>query len=119
MGYIIQKPRKNSGKKIALLLAAIVLFIVLSFLTFFIIKVYELPTLQGKWYSEETGEQVIFLEDGTVKIGNSKTQGIYHITSPNSMEYTIDNYTFHMNYRIENRKLYWGTDEENMECFRK
>ena len=118
MGYIEMKPYRNNHKKIIALLS-ISLFIVFSFFSFSIIKLYETPTLEGKWRSEETGDEVTFLENGTVILDNTNETGTYYITSPNSMEYSVENYTFQMIYRIEDRKLYWGTDEANMECFKK
>ena len=73
--------------------------------------------LQNTWRSEETGQVLTFTDDNLVEFDGNLPDGIYHILSPNTMEYTIDNKTFKMIYQIEENKLYWGIDESNMECF--
>lgn len=74
-------------------------------------------TLQNTWRSEETGQILTFNENEQVEFEGNLGDGIYHILSPNTMEYTIDGKTFKMIYRIEKNKLYWGIDEEHLECF--
>lgn len=75
--------------------------------------------LQGTWESQETGQILTFTDQGSVEFEGNLPNGIYHILSPNTMEYTIDKKTFIMNYRIDGQVLYWGTDENKLECFDK
>lgn len=76
-------------------------------------------SLQSTWRSEETGQELTFTDQDCVQIKGSSSSGIYHILSPDTMEYTIDGKTFKMIYHIEGKKLYWGLDENSLECFRK
>lgn len=76
-------------------------------------------TLQSTWRSEETGQVLTFNENNQVKLEGHLPDGIYHILSPNTMEYTTDGKTFRMVYHIEDNKLYWGIDENHLECFEK
>lgn len=108
----------KSQKKIWMLLL-IVSVLAVSFLTLGSMNDYENPSLTGKWVSTETGETVKFTQDEHVTLSASSLIGTYHIISPNTMEYTIDNLTFTMSYRIEGRYLYWGINDEALECFRR
>lgn len=74
-------------------------------------------SLQSTWRSEETGQVLTFTKDERVEFRGNLPNGIYHILSPKTMEYTVDGKTFQMIYHIEDYKLYWGTDEEHLECF--
>ncbi len=89
----------------------------ISFLSFSSYKKYSTPTLIGAWRSKETGEQIIFTEDGLVKFNNTAKTGSYIILSATKMEYTIDNKTFVMHYYIEGRELFWGIDDDSLENF--
>lgn len=73
--------------------------------------------LQSTWRSEETGQVLTFNENNHVEFEGDLPDGIYHILSPNTMEYTIDDKTFKMFYHIEENKLYWGIDETHLESF--
>ena len=75
-------------------------------------------TLQSIWQSEETGQVLSFSPDGTVLFSGNLPSGIYHIISPNMMEYTINEQTFQMIYQIKDQKLYWGLNETSLETFR-
>ena len=76
-------------------------------------------SLQNTWCSEETGQVLTFTEDERVEFKGNLPSGIYHILSPKNMEYTIDGKTFQMIYYIKDSKLYWGTDENHLECFKR
>lgn len=105
-------------KKLWMLLL-IVSVLAVSFLTLGSMNDYENPSLIGKWLSTETGSTVKFTEDERVVLSASSLTGTYHIISPNMMEYTIDGLTFTMSYRIEGRYLYWGINDEALECFKR
>ena len=98
----------------------IVLFIGLlsiSFLCLAVLKQKENTSLIGTWISEETGIVLTFTKEGIVTFKDDLSQGIYRIISPNTIEYTVDNMSFETLYTIEEGKLYWGINEENMEIF--
>lgn len=97
----------------------IISVLAVSFLVLKSMNYYENPTLIGKWVSTETGDTIKFTEDENVKVSASSLTGTYHIISPNTMEYTIDGLTFTMYYRIEGRYLYWGMNDEALECFKR
>ncbi|WP_054742977.1 hypothetical protein [Cellulosilyticum ruminicola] len=105
--------------KAILMLAFIAGVLVASFFILNFTAAYEQPTLVGTWVSTETDASVKFTEDEHVKLSTSTLIGTYHIISPNTMEYTIDGLTFIMSYHIEGRYLYWGMDEETLECFKR
>lgn len=104
--------KKLIGALIILSLVIILCFCALGF-------IYSLQdaSLQNTWQSEETGRILTFTEDEYVEFKENSSKGIYHILSPNTMEYTINGKTFKMNYYIEENKLYWGIDQQHMECF--
>ena len=107
-----------SQKKLWMLLL-IISVLAVSFLTLGSMNNYENPSLTGKWISTETGATVKFTQDERVILSASPLTGTYHIISPNTMEYTIDDLTFTMSYRIEGRYLYWGMNDEAQECFKR
>lgn len=112
--------KKNQTQlKIVFMLVFIVGVLAVSFFVLDFTSTYENPGLVGKWVSTETGESIKFTEDEHVKLSSSTLTGTYHIISPNTMEYTIDGLTFTMFYRIEDRYLYWGMNEETLECFKR
>lgn len=97
-------------------------FTVFLVVCFFILKLTYMSqnaVLQSKWRSEETGQVLTFTDDNKVKLEDSTTIGIYYIRAPEKMEYTIEDKSFQMIYRIDGNKLYWGIDPENLECFSK
>jgi len=106
-------------KKITAILSGLGLVMCICFLALKFIYTLQDDSLQNTWKSEETGQVLTFMEDGKVEFESDLSNGIYHILSPNAMEYTIDGKTFKMNYYIEDNKLYWGIDKEHMECFSK
>lgn len=112
--------KKNQWQlKTILMLVFIVGVLVVSFFVLDFTADYENPTLVGKWVSTETGATIKFTADEHVNLSTSTLTGTYHIISPNTMEYTIDGLTFTMIYRIEDRYLYWGINEETLECFKR
>lgn len=114
---IYLKPTKKRKSKIVILISSGLLFIALAFGALFFMYKNEEPVLTHSWQSDETGVVLTFTEEGTVIFKDNLPSGIYHIVSPNSMEYTVDQKTFLMCYRIENKKLYWGMDESSLESF--
>lgn len=96
----------------------ILLIIVIAF--FFILKHLqkrENLVLQRTWQSQETGIILTFTSDHQVVFKSDLPSGIYHIISQNTMEYTTEDQTFLMTYHLEKEKLYWGIDENHLECF--
>ncbi len=79
-------------------------------------KIYNNPSMIGKWTSLETGIEVEFTEEGIVNVEGVQT-GAYIIKPPNLLVYDIEGYTFEMNYKINQRSLTWGLpgEEENFE----
>jgi len=73
--------------------------------------------LQNTWLSKETGQILSFNTDGSVDIKGKSLSGMYHIISPNTMEYTVDGKTFQMIYHIVDTTLYWGLNDLSLECF--
>lgn len=114
----VTRIKKSTVKKIIWTLAILCLGIILCFCALGFIYSLQDASLQNTWKSDETGKVLTFTEDEYVEFKDiSSKKGIYHILSPNTMEYTIDGKTFKMNYYIEESKLYWGIDQEHMECF--
>ena len=72
----------------------------------------------GKWISQETDKEVEFTVDGMVNVEGVKT-GEYVIKSPDLLIYNIENHTFEMHYKIENRNLVWGLVGEEEKFDRK
>ncbi len=107
----------NLQKKLILAISGLLVVVVICFLVLKFMNSMQNVGLQNKWRSEETKQVLIFKENNQVEFAGDLPDGIYHILSPNTMEYTIDNKTFKMIYRIEKNKLYWGMDEEHLECF--
>lgn len=114
---IYLKTTNKRKTKIMILVGSGLLFIVLAFGALFFVYKNEEPVLTHSWQSDETGVVLTFTEEGTVTFKDNLPSGVYHIVSPNSMEYTVDQKTFLMCYRIENKKLYWGMDESSLESF--
>lgn len=79
-------------------------------------KLYCNPTIEGKWVSQETGSTVEFTKRGNVKV-NRKQTGTYNITTPDTMTYQIENHTFTMDYKINQRNLTWKVAGEEDEIF--
>ena len=112
----IQDKKTNFHKK-KIIIISMLLLIVLSFCILSVLNSKESPGLSGTWQSEETGQVIRFTNKGTVVLKDNSKTGVYRIISTNTMEYTIDDLTFTMTYRIEEGMLYWGIDEENIERF--
>lgn len=109
--------RKNIRKKTILAIGGLFLVIMTCFFILKFMHNLENTPLQSTWRSEETGQILTFKENQQVTFKGYSSNGIYHILSPNTIEYTIDNKTFNMIYHVEKNKLYWGMDEEHLECF--
>ena len=109
--------KKSTIKKIIWAFGILCLVIILGFCALGFIYSLQDASLQNTWRSDETGQVLTFTEDDYVYLQGISSRGIYHILSPNTMEYTIDGKTFKMRYYIEENKLYWGIDQEHMECF--
>lgn len=116
-GPNIKHRRQNANKKKALVIIGLCITIIVCFVILKLTYKRQNITLQGTWQSEETGQILTFTSDGNVDIKGNLSNGIYHIISPNTMEYTVDGKTFQMIYHIEDRKLYWGLDEMSLESF--
>lgn len=115
--YLRSHRSKHSNVKRILLIISIILFLFIAFGILYWTYKNQAPSLTHKWQSDETGVILTFTEEGTVTFENELPNGTYHIMSPNTMEYTIDNKTFLMFYRIDEKKLYWGVNEEALESF--
>lgn len=115
----LDTPNKSVHNKLKAILLLVVGVLVVSYIILSCVNDYQKPTLVGKWTSTETGTVVKFTKDEEVIISTSPLTGTYHIISPNTMEYTIDNLTFTMYYSIEDEYLYWGVSEEALECFKR
>ena len=102
----------NPIKSIFLIIVSV---LVISFFVLSFVHHYEEPKLIGRWVSTETGVTVKFTKGEKVTISTSPLTGTYHIISPNTMEYTIDDLTFTMYYHIEDRSVYWGLTEAEAE----
>lgn len=114
--YTSNKKRQSRYKGIILLILVIG-FLSISFLCLAVLKQKETTNLVGTWTSEETGVVLTFTKEGKVIFKDNLSQGIYRIISPNTIEYTVDNMSFEMLYTIEEGKLHWGINKENMETF--
>lgn len=110
--------KKSTVKKIIGALVILFLGIILCFCALGFIYSLQDASLQNTWKSDETG-RILTFTDEYVELKGVSSKGMYHILSPNTMEYTINGKTFKMNYYIEENKLYWGIDQEHMECFSK
>ena len=114
--YNLYKKKRNYTK----LVISVIIIILFLLLAFFIIDNFNnsiRKSIVGKWQSETTKEIVTFTDDQKVKLSSNSLTGTYHIISPNVMEYTISDMSFEMIYRLDNNKLYWGTDKFNLEVF--
>lgn len=109
--------RSNQNKKKPLILIALCLILAICFSFLKIMYNRQNITLQNTWQSTETGQILSFNVDGSVDIKGKPLNAIYHIISPNRMEYTVDGKTFQMIYRIEDAILYWGLSEMSLERF--
>lgn len=110
-------PGEDTRRKRLTVIIVFCLILVISFLLLKIVYDYQNITLESTWQSEETGQVLTFTSTGKVVLQGKLPNGIYHIISPNKMEYTVDGKTFLTIYRIEDKKLYWGIDENKLECF--
>lgn len=111
---IVYSDRTN--KKIYfIVMIAVLLF--LSTLSFLAVKKMSYPSLVGKWRSLETGQQVIFTENGEVKLEKPSDAGKYTILSSSKMQYTINRKSFIMYFEIKDKNLLWGTDKNHLEVF--
>lgn len=109
--------RSNQNKKKTLILIALCLILAICFIFLKIMYNRQNITLQNTWQSTETGQILSFNVDGSVDIKGKSLNSVYHIISPNRMEYTVDGKTFQMTYRIEDTTLYWGLSEMSLERF--
>lgn len=108
-----KKPyKKYIGMGIGLCSILVVCFILLK-----IMYTNQNITLQNTWQSKETGQIITFDDKGYVTVKGKLSSGIYHILSPNTMEYTIDGKTFEMKYHIVDQTLYWGLNDHLLESF--
>ena len=114
--YTLHKKRKPRYKGIVVLLVVLGV-LSLSFLSLAFLKQEESITLVHTWQSEETSQILTFTEDGKVLFKNNLPEGTYRIISPNTLEYTVEGMSFQMIYAIEENKLHWGIDKENLEIF--
>jgi len=115
--YLQSHNSKKSNARRFILVFCVVLFMIIAFGILYWTYKNQAPSLTHKWQSDETGVILTFTNEGTVTFENDLPNGSYHIMSPNTMEYTIDNKTFLMFYRIEKDKLYWGVNEDALESF--
>ncbi len=109
----------RSFKKPIIILCLITFLFGVGFVTLKITTQNQEVVLVGNWQSSETGKIVCFTNENSICFDDRSPSGTYRIISPNTIEYTIENMTFKMIYRIEDKKLYWGLNEENLECFNK
>lgn len=116
-GFNMKYRGQKANRKIALVIIALCTIIIVCFSILKLAYRRQDITLQGIWQSKETGQIVTFTSDGNVNLEGDLPNGIYHIISPNTMEYTVDGKTFQMIYRIVDRTLYWGLDEMSLESF--
>lgn len=115
--YLQPHNSKKTNVRYLILILLMLLFLIVAFGILYWTNKNEAPSLTHKWQSDETGVILTFTNEGTVTFENNLPNGSYHIMSPNTMEYTIDNKTFLMFYRVEKDKLYWGINEEALESF--
>lgn len=116
-GFNVKHRRQNANRKIALVIIGLCGIIIVCFAILKLAYRRQDITLQNTWQSKETGQILTFTSDGNVNLKGDLPNGIYHIISPNTMEYTVDGKTFQMIYRIVDRTLYWGLDEMSLESF--
>lgn len=108
---------QNTKKKKALMIIILCLILIVSFFSLKLVYHRQNITLQSTWKSEKTGQILKFTSNNHVDFKGNLPYGIYHIISPNKMEYTVNEKTFLTFYKIEDSKLYWGLDENELECF--
>ena len=112
------KQRKNRKKQsISRILIGTVCLLGLGSGALYTLERYNTPPLVGKWVSNETGEMVIFNEDGTVSVNELLDSPTYQKLTPNKMLYNIEGKQFEMYYNLDGRTLTWGMTEENAESF--
>lgn len=109
--------KQNSRRKRVTMIIVCCLILIISFLLLKEVYHQQNITLQSTWQSEETGQVLTFTSKGEVILRGDLPSGIYHIISPNKLEYTVDGKTFLSIYKIEDKKLYWGLNENELECF--
>lgn len=115
--HLKQVNKKNKRKKYILILMILLLVGVIFFFILKELQKRENVVLQRTWQSQETGIVLTFTPDHQVVFKGDLSSGTYHIISQNTMEYTIEDQTFLMTYHVEKEKLYWGIDENHLECF--
>lgn len=113
------KLKPANRKRMMSLLVCLCLFMMAAAGILYSMQKSDKPVLQRKWQSEETGVCLTFHSDGVVTFDAPLPSDTYYIVSPDTMEYTINNRTFLMTYHIKDKKLYWGLNEETLECFKK
>lgn len=111
------RKKKKSSKKYIKMGIGLCIILVVCFILLKIMYINQNVTLQNTWQSKETGQIIRFDDKGYVSIKGKSSSGIYHIISPNTMEYTIDGKTFEMKYHIVDRTLYWGLSDRSLESF--
>ena len=111
------RKKKKSNKKYIKMGIGLGIILIICFISLKIMSISQNVTLQNTWQSKETGQIVRFDDKGKVMIKGKSSSGIYHIISPNTMEYTIDGKTFEMKYHIVDQTLYWGLSDRSLESF--
>lgn len=112
----IRKKKKTNKKKVFMCIG-LCLILAICFIVLKMMYIRQNVTLQNTWQSKETGQILTFNSNGSVDIKGKSEGGIYHIISPNTMEYTVDGKTFQMIYQIVDRTLYWGLNDRSLESF--
>lgn len=110
------RKKKNTNKKVFMGIG-LCLILAICFILLKMMYIRQNVTLQNTWQSKETGQILSFNANGSVDIKGKSSDGIYHIISPNTMEYTVDGKTFQMIYHIVDRTLYWGLNDRSLESF--
>lgn len=109
--------KQNQNKKKVFISIGVCLILAICFILLKVMYTRQNVTLQNTWQSKETGQILSFNANGSVDIKGKSSDGIYHIISPNTMEYTVDGKTFEMIYHIVDRTLYWGLNDASLESF--
>ena len=112
----IHKKKKTTKKKVFMCIG-LCLILAICFILLKMMYIRQNVILQNTWQSKETGQILTFNTNGSVDIKGTSSGGIYHIISPNTMEYTVDGKTFQMIYQIVERTLYWGLNDKSLESF--
>lgn len=112
-----QQRKNKKAKSISRILIGTVCLLGLGSGALYTLEAYNNPSLVGKWVSDETGELVVFNEDGTVSVAGEIDSPTYQKLTPNKMLYHIEGKQFEMYYNLEGRTLVWGMNEENTESF--